>query len=115
MSVIIKPIISEKMTKAEDRVSQVIERQKKKATKKQNGILHRYAFRVVREANKIEIKQAVESLYNVVVDSVNTSMVKGKKKSRYTKAGAITGTTPIYKKAVVTLKSGDTIDFYSNI
>ncbi|MDR0828605.1 MAG: 50S ribosomal protein L23 [Prevotellaceae bacterium] len=115
MSVIIKPIISEKMTKVEERISQAIDRQKKKATKKKNGILHKYAFRVVREANKIEIRQAVESLYNVVVEDVNTSNVKGKKKSRYTKAGTVTGTTPIYKKAVVTLKEGDTIDFYSNI
>ncbi|MDR2685102.1 MAG: 50S ribosomal protein L23 [Prevotellaceae bacterium] len=115
MSLIIKPVVSEKMTKLDERINQVIENWKKRKTKKQNGILHKYAFRVVREANKIEIKKEVEALYNVSVVAVNTSIVKGKKKSRYTKAKMVTGKTPSYKKAVVTLKEGETIDFYSNI
>ncbi|MDR1544971.1 MAG: 50S ribosomal protein L23 [Prevotellaceae bacterium] len=115
MSIIIKPIISEKMTKIDERINQVIENRKKKKTKKQNCVLRKYAFRVVRDANKIEIKKEIEALYNVSVIDVNTSIVKGKKKSRYTTAGMVTGSTPIYKKAVVTLKEGEAIDFYSNI
>ena len=54
-------------------------------------------------------------MYNVTVVDVNTSNYHGKKKSRYTKAGIINGMTATYKKAIVTLKEGDTIDFYSNI
>ena len=96
MSIIIKPVVTEKMSKVGEKFNRV-------------------GFRVVRDANKIEIKKAVESLYNVSVESVNTSVVKGKHKSRYTKAGTVIGMTPTYKKAVVTLKKGDTIDFYSNI
>jgi len=96
MSIIIKPIVTEKMTKVGEKFNRV-------------------GFRVVRDANKIEIKKAVESLYNVTVENVNTSIVKGKHKSRNTKAGPIPGTTPTYKKAIITLKKGDNIDFYSNI
>jgi large subunit ribosomal protein L23 len=96
MSIIIKPIVTEKMTKVGEKFNRV-------------------GFRVVRTANKIEIKKAIESLYNVSVEEVNTAIVKGKHKSRYTKAGTVTGMTPTYKKAVITLKKGDSIDFYSNI
>ena len=67
------------------------------------------------EANKLEIKNEVEALYNVTVVDVNTIRYAGKNKSRYTRAGIINGRTNAYKKAVVTLKEGDTIDFYSNI
>lgn len=97
MGIIIKPIVTEKMTKMADN--------------KQS----RFAFYVQSQANKIEIKKAVEGLYNVTVLDVNTLNTRGKKKSRYTKSGIISGTTPSYKKAIVTLKEGDTIDFYSNI
>ncbi len=96
MNVIIKPIITERMTALSEK-------------------LNRYAFRVAREANKIEIKKAVEELYNVSVEEVNTLIVGGKNKSRYTKAGVINGRTSTYKKAIVTLAQGDKIDFYSNI
>lgn len=74
-----------------------------------------YTFKVDKAANKYQIKKAVEDMYNVSVVSVNTILVKGKTKSRYTKAGLITGKTSEYKKAVVVLKEGDKIDFFSNI
>jgi large subunit ribosomal protein L23 len=77
--------------------------------------LNRFGFVVRPEANKLEIKREVEALYNVTVVAVNTVRYSGKNKSRYTKAGLIQGRTNAYKKAVVTLKDGDTIDFYSNI
>lgn len=96
MGIIIKPIVTEKMTQIGEKFNRV-------------------GFQVEKTANKIEIKQAVEALYGVTVISVNTFNCNGKKKSRYTKSGVITGKTPSYKKAIVTLKEGDTIDFYSNI
>lgn len=96
MNVIIKPIITEKMTALSEK-------------------LNRYAFKVARGANKVEIKKAIEELYNVSVEEVNTLIVGGKNKSRYTKAGIINGRTSTYKKAIVTLAQGDKIDFYSNI
>jgi len=77
--------------------------------------LNRYAFKVDPRANKIEIKNAVEQMFGVTVVAVNTSVVAGKAKSRYTKAGFVSGRTPKYKKAVITIKDGETIDFYSTI
>ena len=76
---------------------------------------NRYGFRVKKDANKLQIKDAVEKMYNVTVVKVNTMNYGGKKKSRYTKSGLLEGKTSAYKKALVTLKEGDTIDFYSNI
>ena len=76
---------------------------------------NRYGFKVQKDANKIEIKNAIEALYNVTVTDVNTMIAAPKKKSRFTKSGAITGKTSAYKKAIVTLKEGEAIDFYSNI
>jgi Ribosomal protein L23 len=96
MKVIIKPIVTEKMTLVTEK-------------------LNRYGFKVNPDANKLQIKQAVEEMYNVTVESVNTINYDGKKKSRYTKSGLISGKVAAYKKAIVTLKKGDTIDFYSNI
>ncbi len=96
MKVIIKPIVTEKMTQLTEK-------------------LNRYGFRVNPDANKLQIKQAVEEMYNVTVTDVNTANYDGKKKSRYTKSGLLTGKTSAFKKAIVTLKEGDTIDFYSNI
>ncbi|TDO05194.1 50S ribosomal protein L23 [Sunxiuqinia elliptica] len=96
MDILIKPIVTEKMTD-------------------QGEKLNRYGFIVRREADKEQIKTAVEELYNVNVASVNTMVYGGKNKSRYTKAGVIKGKTTAYKKAVITLAEGDTIDFYSNI
>lgn len=96
MGIIIKPIVTEKMTAL---------------TEKRNT----YGFRVSPDANKIQIKQAVEALYNVTVVSVNTMNYSGKLKSRNTKAGVIQGRTASFKKALITLKAGEVIDFYSNI
>ena len=77
--------------------------------------LNRYGFIVDRDANKIQIKAAVEQMYNVTVASVNTVNYHGKRKSRYTKAGMLKGHTNHYKKAYVTLAGEDKIDFYANI
>ena len=96
MAIILKPIVTEKMTTAGEK-------------------LNRYGFEVVRTANKVEIKKAVEELYNVQVLDVNTLIVAPKTKQRYTKSGLIRGAKAAYKKAIVTLKEGETIDFYSNI
>ena len=96
MAYIIKPLITEKMTGVTEK-------------------LNRYGFVVFPKANKIEIKAEVEALYNVTVLDVNTMNYAGKNKSRYTKAGLLKGRTNAFKKAIVTLKEGDVIDFYSNI
>jgi large subunit ribosomal protein L23 len=77
--------------------------------------LNRYGFIVEPTANKLEIKQAVESMYGVKVLNVNTMNCRGKNKSRYTKAGILSGRTVHRKKAIVTLAQGEKIDFYSNI
>ncbi|NLI71596.1 MAG: 50S ribosomal protein L23 [Bacteroidales bacterium] len=96
MSIIIKPIITEKMSQlSED--------------------LNRYGFRVRKDANKIEIKNAVEQMYSVTVTDVNILVAAPKKRIRYTKTGFNKGATNAYKKAIVTLKEGDTIDFFVNI
>ncbi|MDR0547451.1 MAG: 50S ribosomal protein L23 [Dysgonamonadaceae bacterium] len=97
MGIIIKPIVTEKQT-------QITE---KKA--------NRVGFRVSPDANKIEIKAAVEELYGVKVVKVNTMNYDGKRKSRYTKSGVISGKESAFKKAIITLKEGDTIDFFANI
>lgn len=76
---------------------------------------NRYAFVVDRKVNKIEIKKAVAEMYDVTVDSVRTMICIGKKRVRGTKSGMIVGKTSTYKKAIVTLVEGDSIDFYSNI
>ena len=116
MNIIVKPLISEKMTRlteaaAEPKLNR-IQRNKGIALKPANN---RYGFIVDKRANKIEIKNAVEKFYNVKVVDVNTMNYSGKSKNRYTKAGFIQGRTNAFKKAIVTLKEGDTIDFFSNI
>lgn len=96
MSTIIKPIITEKIT----------------ALTEKSG---RYGFMVLKSANKLEIKDAVEKAYGVTVKEVNTIIRPAKMRSRYTKSGIINGSNPSYKKAIVTLAKGETIDLYSNI
>ncbi len=96
MSVIIKPVISEKMTE-----------------ESQN--YNRYAFVVDKKANKVVIRKEIENYYDVSVKTVRTMICIGKKRSRGTKSGMIVGKTSSYKKAIVTLVEGDSIDFYSNI
>ena len=77
--------------------------------------MNQYGFIVDRKANKLQIKEAVEQMYNVSVASVNTLNYHGKRKSRYTKAGILSGRMNHYKKAYVTLAGDDKIDFYANI
>ena len=96
MNILLKPIVTEKMTSHGDK-------------------FNRYGFLVDRNANKLQIKKAVEELYSVTVDSVNTMRYGGKIKSRNTKSGLLVGKTSATKKAVVTLAEGNKIDFYSNI
>ena len=96
MGIIIKPIVTEKLTA-------------------QGEKLNRYGFIVDRSANKLQIKSAVEQMYNVVVADVNTCRYHGKKKARFTKAGLLRGRANHYKKAYVTLAGEDKIDFYANI
>ncbi len=97
MGIIIRPLVTEKMTAITDRMN------------------NRFGFIVRPEANKLEIKNEVEAMYNVTVVDVNTMRYAGKTKSRYTRTGIIRGRRSSFKKAIVTLKEGDTIDFYSNI
>lgn len=85
-------------------------------TEKVNGQMekeNRYTFVVDKRSNKLEIKEAVESFYSVKVNEVNTIIVPAKNKSRFTKAGFVKGRKPSYKKAVVTLAEGETIDLFS--
>lgn len=96
MSIIIKPVITEKMTAQGDK-------------------FNRYGFVVNKEANKVQIKGAVEKLYSVTVDSVNTQNYVGKVKTRNTTRGIAIGRTNQHKRAIVTLKKGETIDFYASI
>lgn len=95
MNVLIKPIVTEKV-----------------ASQNENG---KYGFVVDKRANKLEIKQAVEKMYNVNVEDVNTMIYPGSKKSRYTKAKVVNGRTPSFKKAIVKVADGEIIDFYSGI
>ena len=97
MGIIVKPIFTEKQTELTEKFE------------------NRYGFIVVPSANKVQIKNAIEELYNVHVESVNTMKYDGKLRSRYTKSGVVQGRTPSYKKAIVTLKKGETIDLFSNI
>lgn len=96
MSIIIKPIITEKITK-------------------EGELFNRFGFMVDRKANKVEIKKAVESAYGVTVVEVNTMNVRPDRSVKYTKSGLIQGKTNAYKKAVVQVKEGETIEFYNNI
>ena len=95
MSVLRKPLVTEKVSSLNEK--------------------GKYGFIVDAEANKVEIKKAVEKQYGVNVERVNTMNVMGKLKTRYTKAGVLSGRKPNYKKAIVTLAEGEVIDFYSNV
>jgi large subunit ribosomal protein L23 len=95
MSVLKKPLVTEKVSAMNEK--------------------GKYGFVVDADANKVEIKEAVEKQYGVNVEKVNTMNVMGKLKTRYTKAGVLAGRRPSYKKAIVTLAEGEVIDFYSNV
>jgi large subunit ribosomal protein L23 len=94
--VLIKPILTEKANSQQEK-------------------LRRYAFKVARKANKLEIKKAVEEFYGVSIIDVNTSVIPGKNKTRYTKKGFVKGQKAAYKKALVTVAAGETIDLYTNV
>jgi large subunit ribosomal protein L23 len=95
MSIIKKPIVTEKATSLNEK--------------------GQYAFEVERTANKVEIKKEIEKLYGVTVVGISTIRSQGKIKSRFTKTGAVTGRRASSKKAIVTVKEGEVIDFYSGI
>lgn len=94
--VLIKPVVTEKGTKLSEK-------------------LNTYVFKVVKSANKLEIKKAVEEYYGVQVEGVSTTIIPGKAKVRQTKKGIARGIKPAYKKAFVTLRDGEQIDFYGNV
>jgi large subunit ribosomal protein L23 len=96
MNILIKPVITEKMTDESEK-------------------FNRFGFIVDRRANKLEIKDAVEKMYGVSVEKVRTMVYPGKAKSRNTKGGVISGSTNSYKKAIVDVAEGESIDFYGNI
>ena len=96
MRIIVKPVITEKMSESSEKMGN-------------------YAFVVNPKANKLEIRKAVEEMYGVTVTAVNTMNYAGKSKSRFTKTGVQNGKTAAYKKAIIKIVEGDTIDFYSNI
>ena len=74
-----------------------------------------YTFMVEKKTNKIEIKKAVEALYSVNVESVNTLIMPAKLRSRNTKAGLIKGQVSSYKKAIITLAAGEEIDYFGEV
>ena len=96
MSIIIKPIITEKITK-------------------EGEVFNRFGFVVDKKANKVQIKKAVEATYGISVVTVNTMNYRADRTTKYTKSGLISGKTSAYKKAIVQVKEGETIDFYNNI
>ncbi|AHM60195.1 50S ribosomal protein L23 [Flammeovirgaceae bacterium 311] len=95
MSVLIKPLVTEKVSALNEK--------------------GKYGFVVAKTANKVEIAKAVEKTYGVTVETVNTMRYNGKEKSRYTKTGVVSGRTPSFKKAIITVAEGEVIDFYSGI
>lgn len=96
MSILKRPLLTEKMTKIADKTGQV-------------------GFIVDKAASKDEIKAAIEKAYSVEIERINTVLVRGKRKSRFTKAGVVNGKKPNFKKAIVHLKEGQKIDFFENI
>ena len=96
MEILKRPIITEKMTIKSEKLNQ-------------------FGFIVDVRATKNQIQQAVEELYEVKVVSVNTMRYGGRRQMRHTKAGMVEGRKPMFKKAMLTLREGQTIDFYSNI
>ena len=96
MSVIIKPIVTEKLTK-------------------DGEVFNRFGFIVEKTANKVQIKKAIEAAFGITVVAVRTMNYRADRTTKYTKSGLISGKTNSYKKAIVQVKEGETIDFYNNI
>lgn len=114
MAFIIKPLVTEKMTKITNKSS--IEKIYRVKDEKRTKVAKlKYGFIVRPKANKFQIKEEIESLYNVTVIDVNTAYYAGKRLSRYTRSGLVKGQRNAFKKAIITLKQGDVIDFFSNI
>ena len=95
-NVLVRPLITEKM-------NDLTEGQTK------------YGFVVDVNANKIEIAKAIKNKFDVDAISINTIKMKGKTKSQFTKKGRFEGKTPTFKKAIVTLKKGQTIDLFGEV
>ncbi|MFI5252861.1 MAG: 50S ribosomal protein L23 [Bacteroidota bacterium] len=95
IGIIFRPIVTEKITKMQDK--------------------QQYAFEVDLAANKIDIAKAVEKKFKVTVMEVRTMNYAGKSKTQMTRKGRFTGTTRHYKKAIVTLKEGEKIDYFENV
>ena len=95
MSVLVKPLVTEKISSLNEK--------------------GKYGFLVEKGPNKVDIKKAVEQMYGVTVESVNTMNYHGKRKSRYTKSGIISGRAASYKKAIISVAEGEVIDFYSGV
>ncbi|MGB3852070.1 MAG: 50S ribosomal protein L23 [Tunicatimonas sp.] len=95
MQILKRPIVTEKIS-----------------TQNESGV---YGFVVDKQANKLQIRDAVERTYGVTVDKVRTMNYQGKKKSRYTKSRVVSGRSTGFKKAIVQVAEGDIIDFYSNV
>jgi large subunit ribosomal protein L23 len=95
-TILIKPLITEKA----------------ELLSEENG---KYSFIVAKQANKIEIKKAVEEAYQVTVESVNTMIMPAKAKSRSTRSGILQGRKPAFKKAIITLSEGEELDFFGDI
>jgi large subunit ribosomal protein L23 len=96
MNILIKPIITEKATNDSE-------------------LFNRYAFVVNKKANKLEIKNAVAKAYGVEIESVRTMNYPVQRNTKYTKSGIVQAMKGAYKKAIVQLAEGESIDFYSNI
>lgn len=95
MNILVRPLVTEKASEGNEK--------------------GKYGFVVERKANKVEIKKAIEKMYGVNVESVNTINYLGKMKRKYTKAKVVAGRMASYKKAIVTVAEGEIIDFYSEI
>ncbi len=95
-TILVKPVITEKAEELSEGLS-------------------KYTFVVDKKANKVQIKKAIEEMYNVDVESVNTMIMPAKLMSRNTRSGVVKGRKPAYKKAIVTLAAGEEIDFFGDI
>ena len=96
MDILQKPVVTEKYTALGTKHNQ-------------------FSFIVSKHATKPQIKSEIEKVFDVQVSAVRTMVYAGKTKSRFTKKSVIKGRKSSFKKAVVTLKQGSKIDFYSNI
>ncbi len=93
--IIIRPVVTEKSEKLSTKRNQ-------------------YTFLVARDSNKVEISKAIEKMYNVSVEAVNTSVMPGKPKTRNTRNAVLKGQKAAYKKAVISLKAGEEINIYGD-